>query len=510
MSTNPGTLNSPALVEPAAPVVAFLNRPHGLFIGGGWREAATPHPRPPRLPVINPATGAAVATVAQAGDVDVDHAVRAAHDAFTAGVWRGLPPAERERVLLRLADLVEAHAEELAQLETLNQGKSIGISRAVDIGGAPAYIRYVAGLATKITGESFDVSIRAIPGARFSAHTRREAVGVVAAIAPWNFPLLIGLWKVVPALAAGCSVVLKPSELTPLTSLRLAELARDAGVPAGVLNVITGDGATGRALVNHPLVAKITFTGSTATGKAIARVAADRMVRVSLELGGKNPAIFLQDAPVAQAVGGALLGGFFNNGQVCAAASRLYVARGIYDDFVAALTTAVNGLSIGPGLDPAAQINPLVSAAHRDKVLAHIDGARRQGARVAAGGEAVAGPGFYVRPTVIVDAGPDLAICREEVFGPVVTVTPFDDEDEAIRLANATDMGLAASLWTNDLKKTMDYIPRLNAGTVWVNCHNLLDPAMPFGGYKESGIGREFGSRLLDGYTEVKSVCIAY
>ena len=349
-----------------------------------------------------------------------------------------------------------------------------------------------------------------MPGAKFNAFTRREPIGVVGAISPWNFPMMIGLWKIMPALAAGCTVVLKPSEVTPLTSLRLVDLAKQAGIPAGVLNLVTGDGRTGKALVDHPLVSKITFTGSTATGKAIARTAADRMLRTSLELGGKNPAIFLADAPIDQAVQGALLGGFFNNGQVCAASSRLYVARAIYEPFVKALSEAVNGMVMGPGLDPAAQINPVASSGHRQKILDHVAQAQRDGARVVAGGDSPDRDGYYVRPTVIVDAAPELAISRQEVFGPLVTVTPFDDEEEAVRLANDSEMGLAASLWTNDLKKTMDLLPRIKAGTVWVNCHNLVDPAMPFGGFKESGIGRDFGIRSLESYTEVKSICIAH
>ncbi len=485
---------------------AFSERWHDLFIDGGCSTAISPA----RMDIFDPSSGAVMATVPRANADDVDRAVRSAHRTFESGAWNGLVPAERERILLRFADLVEANAEELAQLETLNQGKSINIARHIDVGGALIYMRYFAGLATKITGQSFDVSITAIPGAKFTAYTRREPIGVVAAIAPWNFPMLIGLWKIMPALAAGCTVVLKPSELTPLTSLRIAELAWDAGVPAGAFNVVTGDGSTGRALVDHPLVSKVTFTGSTATGKAIARSASDRMLRTSLELGGKNPAIFLKDAPLDQAVGGALLGGFFNNGQVCAASSRLYVAREIFDDFVGALSTAVDGMSIGPGMDPGAQINPVVSAGHREKILGHIAQARAAGAKIVAGGDTPNRPGYYVRPTVIIEATQDMAICREEVFGPVVTVTPFSDEDEAIRLANDTTMGLTASLWTNDLKKTLDYVPRLKAGTVWVNCHNFIDPSMPFGGYKESGIGRDFGVRALDHYTEEKAVCLAH
>jgi phenylacetaldehyde dehydrogenase len=498
--------NATDTVTPLNDVAAFLSGEHGIFIDGKWREGRGSE----RLAVCNPATGDTITSVVNANEGDVDDAVRSAHAAFESGAWSGLPPAERERLLLKFADLVETNAEELAQLETLNQGKSINISRYVDIGGAPAYMRYIAGLATKVGGETFDVSIGAIPGGRYNASTRREPVGVVAAIAPWNFPMMIGLWKIMPALAAGCTVVLKPSELTPLTSIRLVELARQAGLPAGTLNLLTGDGRTGKALVDHPLVAKVSFTGSTATGKAIARSAADRMLRTSLELGGKNPAIFLADAPIDAAVGGAILGGFFNNGQVCAASSRLYVARAIYEPFVKALAEAVDGMSIGPGLDPAAQINPVVSDAHRAKIIAHVERAKQDGARVVAGGDSPARPGFYVRPTVIVDATPAASISRDEVFGPLVTVTQFDSEEEAIRLANDSDMGLAASIWTNDLKKTMDLVPRIKAGTVWVNCHNLIDPNMPFGGYKQSGIGRDFGIRSLDSYTEIKSVCIAY
>jgi phenylacetaldehyde dehydrogenase len=497
---------SAATIVPLNSVTSFLSGDHGLFINGEWRAGHSKQ----RLPVYNPATGEQIASVVNSDDRDVDEAVRSAFAAFDKGIWSALAPAERERILLKFADLIEENAEELAQLETLNQGKSINISRFVDVGGAPAYVRYVAGLTTKITGETFDVSIGAIPGARYNSSTRREPIGVVGAISPWNFPMMIGLWKIMPALAAGCTVVLKPSEITPMTSLRLVDLAAKAGLPAGVLNLITGDGRTGKALVDHPLVAKITFTGSTATGKAIARTAADRMLRTSLELGGKNPAIFLEDAPLDQAVQGAILGGFFNNGQVCAASSRLYVARGIYEPFVRTLSEAVNGMAIGPGLDPTAQVNPVVSEGHRGKILEHLARARQDGARIVAGGDCPDRDGYYVRPTVIVDAAPNLAISRQEVFGPLVTVTPFDDEEEAIRLANDSEMGLAASLWTNDLSKTMRLVPRIQAGTVWVNCHNLIDPNMPFGGFKESGLGRDFGIRSLDGYTEVKSVCIAY
>ena len=497
---------STAIIAPLTEVEAFLARPHRLFIGGDWVDAPTSG----SLAIFNPATGEQIAAVVNADARAVEQAVSAAHAAFESGAWTGLLPAERERILLRFADLVEASNEEMAQIETLNQGKSINIARMIDAGAAPSYMRYVAGLATKIRGETFDVSIGAIPGARYTAYTRREPIGVVAAIAPWNFPMLIALWKIMPALAAGCTVVLKPSEVTPLTALRLAELAAEAGVPAGALNVVTGDGKTGAALVSDPRVSKVTFTGSTVTGKAIARTAADRMLRTSLELGGKNPAIFLKDAPLERAVPGALMGSFFNNGQVCAASSRIYVAREIYADFLDMMAGAVKGMTLGAGLDPTAQINPLVSAGHQAKVFDHIQRARSDGAKVVAGGERPDRAGYYVQPTVLTDADPSHSISREEVFGPVVTVTPFDDEEEALRLANDTNMGLTASLWTNDLQKTLDYVPRIKAGTVWVNTHNFIDPNMPFGGYKESGLGREFGIDALDGVTELKSVCLAH
>jgi len=487
-------------------VTAFVARDHLHFIDGRWREAVAGG----RMDVFDPASGRQVSTVARGDTSDIDLAVRAAHAAFQGQVWTGLTPSDRERILLRFADLVERANEELAQLETVNQGKSINLARMIDAGAAPGYMRYIAGLATKIRGETFDVSIAAIPGARYTAYSIRQPIGVVAAISPWNFPMLIGLWKIMPALAAGCSVVLKPSEFTPLTSLRLAELATEAGIPAGVLNIVTGDGLAGAALTSHPLVSKVTFTGSTATGKAIARVAADRMLRTSLELGGKNPAIFLKDAPLEQAIPGALMGGFFNNGQVCAASSRLYVAREIYDDFSKAVAGAVEGMSIGPGLDPSAQINPVSSALHREKILGFINRAKEAGATIVAGGDVPERDGFYVRPTVITNAAPDSEIIREEVFGPVITITPFDDEEAVIRSANDTRMGLTASLWTNDLKKALDYVPRINAGTVWVNTHNFIDPNMPFGGHKESGIGHEFGVSCLDGFTELKSVCMAH
>jgi phenylacetaldehyde dehydrogenase len=368
----------------------------------------------------------------------------------------------------------------------------------------------MAGWATKIVGETLDVSIPFPPGTHYTAFTRREPVGVVAGIVPWNFPLMIAVWKLVPALATGCSIVIKPSPETPLTALRLAELAVEAGVPAGVFNVVTGGAECGAALVAHPGINKISFTGSTPTGRWVGAAAVQNMTRFSLELGGKNPAVMLADIDIDQAVQGALAGGFLNQGQVCAAVSRIYVHRSKYRQVIEALADSANAMTVGPGLDPSAQINPLVSAHHRARVEDHLARARGERLRFLAGGTRVEQPGYYVRPAVIVDVPPNAAIVREEVFGPVLALAPFDDPAEALRLVNDSPYGLAASLWTNDLRAAMNLVPEIEAGTVWVNCHVPLDPAMPFGGYKQSGIGREFGRHAIDGFTETKSVCIAH
>ncbi|WP_283813539.1 aldehyde dehydrogenase family protein [Bradyrhizobium sp. Leo170] len=436
-------------------------------------------------------------------------AIQSAHAAFRDRRWRDRRPVDRERLLLRFADLLEREADALAQLETLEQGKSIGISRNVEVGGAIEWTRYAAGLATKITGMTLDVSLAA-PGTRATAFTRREPIGVVAGIVPWNFPLAIALWKVVPALAAGCAIVLKPSELTPLTALRLAELAIEAGIPKGVFNVVTGDGATGRALVSSPHVSKVSFTGSTETGKMIGRAAMDNMTRVSLELGGKNPAIVLKDADPEATIRGLMMGAFFNQGQVCAAASRVYVERTLFDTIAAGMESAVKGLVVGPGLDPDAQINPLVSAGHLGKVMSYLDDAATGGLELLQGADGPDPSGYYARPTLILNPDNRAKLVREEVFGPVLTLTRVENAEDAVKAANDSVMGLAASLWTRDLGATFDLIPQIDAGTVWVNSHVPIDPNLPFGGFKQSGIGRDFGPRWLDAYTEEKAVCITY
>lgn len=493
-------------VEILPQVAAFLERHHGCFIDGQTVLAEGNS-----ITVVNPATGEALCEALEAPLDLVEQAVQSSHKAFKSGVWSGLRPADRERILLNFTALVEAHAEELAQLETLNQGKSINVARAFDLNATVEFMRYMSGWATKIEGQTFDVSIPLPVGTRFTAFTKREPVGVVVGIVPWNFPLLITAWKLMPALATGCTVIIKPAMETPLTALRLAELALEAGIPAGVFNVVTGGGiSVGGALTSHPLVSKVSFTGSTAVGKTVGVACMDNMTRFSLELGGKNPMIVLADADIDKAVQGAILGGLLNSGQVCAAASRFYVHRSIYGAFIEALAEVVSTMPIGSGMDSEAVVGPLVSRKQQQSVLQHIELARREGARVVFGGEILDGTGFFVKPTILADINNSMSVAREEVFGPVLAVMPFDDEEAVIALANDNRYGLAASLWTNNLGKAMNMVPRIEAGTVWVNAHVLLDPAMPFGGVKQSGMGREFGRAVIEAYTELKSVCIAH
>jgi len=493
-------------VEILPQVAAFLKRRHGCFIDGQWVV-----PEGPTTSVFNPATGLVIAEVADVGLDILDQAVKSAHAAHRSGVWSNLRPADRERILLRLTALVEAHAEELAQLETLSQGKSINMARMLDVGATVEFMRYMSGWATKIEGQTLDVSIPIPENTRFTAFARREPVGVVAGIVPWNFPLMITAWKLMPALACGCTVVIKPATETPLTALRLAELALEAGVPPGVFNVVTGGGNTvGAGLAAHPLINKVSFTGSTVVGKSVGMAAVQNMTRFALELGGKNPMIILADADIDKAIQGAMLGGLLNQGQVCAAASRFYVHRSRYNAFIEGLATAVSSLKIGAGMDGETNLNPLVSRKQQQSVLKHIELARKEGARVVVGGDLLALDGFYVQPTLLADVNHSMSVARDEVFGPVLSVIPFDDEEQAIAMANDSQYGLAASLWTNDLTKAMNLVPRIEAGTVWVNAHVLLDPNMPFGGVKQSGMGREFGRAVIEAYTELKSVCIAH
>ncbi|CAM5786024.1 aldehyde dehydrogenase family protein [Castellaniella caeni] len=464
-----------------------------------------------RLPVFNPATGEVIAQQIEAGPGQVDLAVQAARRAFESAAWRATLPAARERLLLALADRIEAEGEALARLETLNNGKLLALSQMLEVGASAQWLRYMAGWATKITGDTLQLSIPFPPGVGYQGYTRPEPVGVVAAIIPWNFPLLMAVWKIAPAIAAGCTIVLKPAEETPLTALRLAELALEVGFPPGVINVITGRGeVTGDALIKHPGVNKIAFTGSTEVGKLIGHAAIDDMKRVSLELGGKSPVVIMDDCPIDLAIQGAAGAIFFNQGQVCTAGSRVFIQDGIYDRVVEGLAAAADSLKMGSGFDADTQIGPMVSARHRDRVASYIAAGQASGAQRLTQARPWQGGGYFIPPTVFADASPDASIVREEIFGPVVVAARFKDEDEAVRLANDTRFGLGASIWSNDLGRVQRLVPRIQAGTVWVNTHNMLDPSMPFGGYKQSGMGREHGRAVIDNYIETKSVCIAY
>ena len=496
-------VNESNLIPVLPAVTAFLQRQHQLWIDGQWIASTGGKP----LPVFNPASGTEISGIADASAADVDRAVGAARKAFKT--WSRLRPADRERLLLKFADVVEANGEALAQLETLNQGKSIHLSRMIDVGSSVEYIRYMAGWATKIEGTTSDLSIAIPSGARNLGFTLRQPVGVVGAIVPWNFPMAISVWKIASALACGCTMVLKPSEDTPLTALRLAELAREAGIPDGVLNVVTGVGSgAGAALARHPGIDKVTFTGSTAIGKEIGRMALANMTRFTLELGGKNPMIVMGDIDAPALLPGLLAGCFINQGQVCAAASRLYIHKAIFDKTVASLEGAMKGMTLGAGLDPQAQLQPLVSAKHQARVVEAVEAIRKEGVQVLTGGRMPDRPGYFFEPTLLVNAPPNSLAQRHEIFGPVVSAVPVDDLDQAIALANDNAYGLAASIWTQDLNSAMKAVRQLEAGTVWVNSHIPLDPNLPFGGFKQSGYGRENGRGAIEQYTEIKSVVI--
>ena len=491
--------------SPSATAAAFLKRPARLLIDGEWVRSHSDK----TIPVIDPATGKIVGAVADADGTDVDKAVAAARRALESGPWSELKPSERQALIWRLSDLIAANADELAELESIDNGKTKVMASIVDIPGTRDYFRYMAGWATKIEGATIDVSIGAPPGSKVNAFTRREPVGVVAQIIPWNFPLAMAAWKLGPALAAGCTCILKPAEQTPLTALRLGDLIVEAGFPPGVVNILTGFGeTTGAALVRHPGVDKVAFTGSVEVGKIVNKAATDTLKRVSLELGGKSPVIVLPDADVDVAAKGAAGAIFFNAGQVCAAGSRLYVHRKIFDRVVEGVGAAADSIRLGPGLDPATQMGPLVSAEQQERVLRYIDGGRKEGATVVTGGERPDHPGYFVRPTVLAATRNDIRVVQEEIFGPVLVAQRFDDLNEIAALANSTSYGLSASIWSNNLQAVHRLIPKIKAGTVWVNCHGAVDPNMPFGGFKQSGMGRESGRGAIEMYTEVKSVCM--
>jgi phenylacetaldehyde dehydrogenase len=483
---------------------AFLGRSAGLLIDGKLVPAASCK----TFSVYDPATGSEIANVPEAEAEDVNRAVAAARRAFDDGRWQKIGPSGRGKLLWRLADLIEKNLEELAELESLDNGKPYAVARVADLPLAVDMFRYMAGWATKITGTTLPLSL---PG-EYLSYTVREPVGVVGQIIPWNFPLLMAAWKLAPALAAGCTIVLKAAEQTPLTALRLAELILEAGFPPGVVNILTGFGETaGAALAAHPDVDKIAFTGSTEVGKLIVKAAAGNLKKVSLELGGKSPAIILPDADLDLAIAGAANAIFFNHGQCCCAGSRLFAHKTVYDRVVAGVADIASKIKVGPGLDPATEMGPLVSDEQFARVTRYIEDGLQAGAHAAAGGNRVGNLGYFVAPTVLEKTTPDMKVIQEEIFGPVVCVQPFDDHDLDVIAARANDTiyGLAASIWTGNISTAHKLASRIRSGTVWINCHNVFDASLPFGGYKQSGWGREMGAEVFHNYTEVKAVTTA-
>ncbi|MBI1732777.1 MAG: aldehyde dehydrogenase family protein [Gammaproteobacteria bacterium] len=486
-------------------VVAFLGATPGLLIDGRRVPAASGR----TFTVTDPSSGREISRVPEGGAEDVDRAVAAARRAFRDGPWREFRATERERRLLKLADLLERHGDEFAQIESVNSGRTLVNTKLFDVDLSVDYLRYMAGWATKIHGETADLTVPYLPDNHFFGMTLREPVGVVGAITPWNVPLGQAIWKLAPALATGCTIVLKPAEQTPLTALRFADLIEEADFPPGVVNIVTGFGETaGAALVEHPRVDKISFTGSTEVGRRIGAQAAAAFKRFTLELGGKSPVVVLADADLREAIPGAAWAIFGNHGQNCCAGSRLLVHASLYDEILAGVAEIARKIRLGPGLDPVTEMGPLVSRAQQEHVMSYIRSAVSAGARVLAGGNAVPGPGCYVQPTVITDTTPDMAAVREEIFGPVLCAMRFDTEAEALARANDTQFGLGASIWTRDVSKAHHFIRRLNAGTVWVNTHNVLDLGLPFGGFKHSGMGHELGQEAIHHHTLLKSAVI--
>ena len=495
-------------INPSPRVQEFLSGTRPLLINGEWKAAASGE----SFTVYNPASGAEIAQVAEGGAEDINQAVAAARKVFDdpSHAWNTMTPSERGKLIWKIGDLILEHADELAELESLDNGKPMGVAQVADVPLSADLFHYMAGWATKLEGNTIPISVPYAPGAKFHAFTVREPVGVVGQIIPWNFPLLMAAWKLGPVLATGNCVVLKPAEQTPLTALRLGEILQEAGVPDGVVNIVTGMGETaGAALAAHDDVDKVAFTGSTEVGKMIVNAAAGNLKKVTLELGGKSPNIIFKDTDDLEAtIAGAASAIFFNHGQCCCAGSRLYVEKDIFDDVVQGVSAAAEAIKLGPGLAADTEMGPLVSDEQLERVTGYMNAGQEAGANCVTGGTRRGDSGYFVSPTVITDARDDMSIVREEIFGPVVVADPFDDPEEIIARGNDSTYGLAAGIWTRDIAKAHRTAARLRAGTVWVNCYNIFDAALPFGGYKQSGWGREMGHEVLDLYTETKAVCL--
>ena len=484
---------------------SFLSGPKKLLINGQWVAAKSGK----TFDVFDPATDQVVAQVAEGDAADVELAVAAARKAFDDGLWTKMTASQRSQIIWKIGDLIEQNADQLAQMETLDNGKPVGVAKAADVALAADMFRYMAGWATKIEGNTIPLNVPYAPGAQFHAYTLREPVGVVGQIIPWNFPLLMGAWKLGPALAAGCTIILKPAEQTPLSAIRLGELCLEAGLPDGVLNIVTGFGETaGAAIAAHDGVDKVAFTGSTEVGKLIVNAATGNLKKVTLELGGKSPNVVYDDADLETAIAGAADAIFFNQGQVCSAGSRLFVQQGIYEEVVAGVSEIARNMKVGNGFDASTQMGPLVSREQHERVTGYLKAGLEAGAEASAGGGPIEGDGYFVQPTVLKNATAEMSVVREEIFGPVVTAMPFKDDSEIIGHANDTSYGLAAGIWTRDISKAHKFAKSVKAGTVWVNCYSIFDAALPFGGYKQSGWGREMGHAALENYLQTKSVCV--
>ncbi len=475
-----------------------------MLIDGRWVDAISGK----TFPTYDPATGQVLAKIAEGDAADVELAVKSSRKAFDKGPWRKMTSSDRGKLIWRLADLLEKNLDEFAELESLDNGKPLTIAKAADVPLAVDLFRYMAGWATKIEGNTIPITVPYTPGAKYLAYTLREPVGVVAQIIPWNFPLLMAAWKLGPALAAGCTVILKPAEQTPLSALRLGELIMEAGFPEGVVNIVPGYGETaGAALASHNDVDKVAFTGSTEVGRLILKAAAGNLKKVSLELGGKSPNVVFKDADLNVAVKGAASAIFFNHGQCCCAGSRLFVEKSVYNDVVEGVAEEARKIKLGHGTDPATQMGPLVSDEQMRRVCSYLESGVNEGAKAIAGGHRYGDQGYFVEPTVLVNTNDNMKVVQEEIFGPVVAAMSFDNTEELVERANNNVYGLAAAVWTKDINKAHTIAAEMRAGTVWVNCYNIFDAAMPFGGYKQSGWGREMGHDALELYTETKSVC---